>query len=159
MQMNCNKGRLNKLVTVQVKKLYEDAVIPTQGSDYAAGADLYAYLPGEKLVEIAPHETVMIGSGIAASIPAEYWGGVFARSGLASKQGLSPANKVGVVDPDYRGEIKIALHNHSEEMRSVKHGDRIAQLVIVPLPRVLYEAVSELDDTKRGDGGFGHTGV
>lgn len=147
------------LVTIQIKRMYEDALIPTQGSDYAAGADLYAYLPGDKLVEIAPHETVMIGSGIAAAIPREYWGGVFARSGLASKYGLSPANKVGVIDPDYRGEIKVALHNHSEEMRVVKHGDRIAQLVIIPLPMVLYETVLELDDTARGDGGFGHTGV
>lgn len=147
------------LVTVQIKKLYEDAVIPTQGSDFAAGADLYAYLPGEKMVKIAPHETAMIGSGIAAAIPPEYWGGVFARSGLASKQGLAPANKVGVVDPDYRGEIKVALHNHSEETQAVKHGDRIAQFVIVPLPKVQYDVVSELDDTERGDGGFGHTGA
>ena len=146
------------MVTVQIKKMYEDAVIPTPGSDYAAGADLYAYLPGEKLVEIAPHETVMIGSGVAAAIPHEYWGGVFARSGLASKHGLAPANKVGVVDPDYRGEIKVALHNHSEETQVVKHGDRIAQLVIVPLPHVRYDEVMELDDTERGSGGFGHTG-
>lgn len=147
------------MVTVQIKKLYEDVTIPTQGSDYAAGADLYAYLPGEKLVEIAPHETAMIGTGIATAIPSECWGGVFARSGLASKQGLAPANKVGVIDPDYRGEIKVALHNHSEETQIVKHGDRVAQLVIIPLPKVLYDVVLELDDTERGDGGFGHTGA
>lgn len=146
-------------VIIQIKKLYEDAIIPTQGSDRAAGADLYAYLPGKKMVEIAPHETVMIGSGVAVAIPPEYWGGVFARSGLASKYGLAPANKVGVVDPDYRGEIKVALHNHSEEIQSVKHGDRIAQFVIVPLPKAIYEEVVELDDTERGTGGFGHTGV
>lgn len=146
------------MVTVQIKKMYEDAVIPTLGSDYAAGADLYAYLPGEKLVEIAPHETVMIGSGVAAAIPREYWGGVFARSGLASKHGLAPANKVGVVDPDYRGEIKVALHNHSEDVQIVRHGDRIAQFIIVPLPSAVYEEVVDLDDTERGDGGFGHTG-
>ena len=100
----------------------------------------------------------MIGTGIAAAIPKMYWGGVFARSGLASKNGLAPANKVGVIDPDYRGEIKVALHNHSDEYQNVCHGDRIAQLVIVPLPRTTYQEVVDLDDTERGDGGFGHTG-
>lgn len=147
------------LVNVKIKKLYDDATIPTFGSEYAAGADLYAYLPGKEPVEIAPHQTVMIGSGVAAAIPPGYWGGVFARSGLASKRGLAPANKVGVADADYRGEIKIALHNHSEETEVIKHGDRIAQFVIVPLPQVTYEVVTELDDTERGDGGFGHTGT
>ena len=145
-------------VNIRVKKLYEDAIIPTQGSDYAAGGDLYAYITGEKLVGIHPGETVMIGTGIAMSIPNMYWGGVFARSGLASKKGLAPANKVGIVDPDYRGEIKVALHNHSDEYQVVCHGDRIAQFVIVPLPKTTYSEVKDLDDTARGDGGFGHTG-
>ena len=147
------------ITSVKIKKLYEDAIVPTQGSEYAAGADLYAYIPGKESIEIAPHETAMIGSGLAAAIPCTYWGGVFARSGLASKSGLAPANKVGVVDPDYRGEIKVALHNHSDNAQVVKHGDRIAQLVIVPLPAVTYMVVDDLDSTERGDGGFGHTGV
>lgn len=147
------------VTSVKIKKLYEDAIVPTQGSEYAAGADLYAYIPSKEPIEIAPHETAMIGSGLAAAIPCAYWGGVFARSGLASKSGLAPANKVGVVDPDYRGEIKVALHNHSDNAQVVKHGDRIAQLVIVPLPAVTYMVVDDLDSTERGDGGFGHTGV
>ena len=144
---------------IRVKKLHDDAVVPTLGSQGAAGADLYAYLPGKEPVEIRPHETVMIGSGVAVSIPNDYWGGVFARSGLASKNGLAPANKVGVVDPDYRGEVKVALHNHSDELQVVRHGDRIAQFVVVPLPKVEYEETEELDDTERGAGGFGHTGA
>lgn len=145
-------------VNIRVKKLYEDAIIPTQGSNYAAGGDLYAYIPGDKLIGIRPGDTAMIGTGIATAIPKMYWGGVFARSGLASKSGLAPANKVGVIDPDYRGEIKVALHNHSDEYQTVCHGDRIAQLVIIPLPRTTYQEVVDLDDTERGDGGFGHTG-
>ena len=145
-------------ITVRIKKLYEDAIIPTQGSDWAAGADLYAYIPGTDAIEIPPHETTMIGTGIAAAIPPQYWGGVFARSGLSSKQGLAPANKVGVIDPDYRGEIIVALHNHSECKKVVRHGDRIAQFVIVPLPRVTFKETDELDVTTRGSGGFGHTG-
>lgn len=145
-------------VCIRVKKIYEDAVAPTLGSEYAAGGDLYAYIPGFKSITIKPHETKFIGTGICAAIPKIYWGGVFARSGLASKQGLAPANCVGVIDPDYRGEIKVALHNHSDEMRVVNHGDRIAQLVIVPLPKTTYRCVEYLDETERGDGGFGHSG-
>ena len=145
-------------VNIRVKKLYEDAIIPTQGSDYAAGGDLYAYIPEKKCVEIGPGETVVIGTGIATALPKIYWGGIFARSGLATKCGLAPANAVGVLDADYRGEIKVALHNHSDEYQTVCHGDRIAQLVIVPLPKVTYREVDLLDETARGDGGFGHTG-
>lgn len=145
-------------ITIRTKKLYEDAIIPTKGSDWAAGVDLYAYLPGEQQIEIHPHETVMIGTGVAMAIPKLYWGGIFARSGLASKSGLAPANKVGVIDPDFRGEIKVALHNHSEELQIVRHGDRIAQLVIIPLPSVVYREATELDETERGSGGFGHSG-
>lgn len=149
-------------VNIRVKKIYEDAMIPTQGSEWAAGADLYAYISDNgygRDIGIAPGQTVMVGTGISMAIPKAYWGGVFARSGLASKQGLAPANCVGVVDPDYRGEVKVALHNHSDEHRLIQHGDRIAQLVIVPLPRATYKEVRELDDTARGDGGFGHTGA
>lgn len=146
-------------VCIRVKKIYDDAVIPTQGSDWAAGGDLYAYIPGEKAIGIAPHETVKIGTGITAAIPRQYWGGVFARSGLATKNGLAPANKVGVIDPDYRGEIIVSLHNDSEYNQVVRHGDRIAQLVIVPLPNVTYKETDSLDITARGDGGFGHTGT
>lgn len=146
-------------VNIRIKKLYEDAMLPKQGSEWAAGADLYAYIPGKEPISIKAHETVMIGTGIAASIPRTYWGGIFARSGLASKNGLAPANKCGVIDPDYRGEIKVSLHNHSEEEQMVRHGDRIAQLVIVPMPRVSYSEADSLDETERGSGGFGHTGV
>lgn len=146
-------------VNIRVKKLYDDAMIPTMGSDWAAGGDLYAYIPGKEPVEIPPHHTVKIGTGIAAAIPKRYWGGVFARSGLSTKSGLAPANKVGVIDPDYRGEIIVSLHNHSDEMQAVKHGDRIAQFVIVPLPQVNYIPTNELDETARGNGGFGHTGA
>lgn len=146
-------------VNIRVRKLFEDAIIPDQGSEWAAGGDLRAYIPGKGAVTIYPHETVMIGTGIATAIPKMYWGGIFARSGLASKQGLAPANKVGVIDPDYRGELKVALHNHSDEIKTVWHGDRIAQLVIVPLPKVTYSEVTDLDETERGAGGFGHTGV
>lgn len=146
-------------VNIRVKKLYEDAMIPTQGSQWAAGGDLYVYLPDKGEIAIPPHQTAMIGTGIIAAIPRTYWGGVFARSGLASKQGLAPANCVGVVDPDYRGEIKVALRNNSDEQRVVCHGDRIAQLVIIPLPKTTYSEAEDLDDTARGEGGFGHTGV
>lgn len=134
-------------------------MIPTMGSDWAAGGDLYAYIPGKEPIEIPPHHTIKIGTGIAVAIPKRYWGGVFARSGLATKSGLAPANKVGVVDPDYRGEVIVALHNHSDEMQVVKHGDRIAQFVIVPLPQVHYIPTDDLGDTTRGGGGFGHTGT
>lgn len=146
-------------MNISVKKLYPDAVIPTFGSADAAGADLYAYIPGDKLIDIHPHCTVKIGTGVAMAIPSGYWGGVFARSGLATKKGLAPANKVGVVDPDYRGEIIVALHNDTDEIQNVSHGDRIGQLVIVPVPAVTYVEAAELDDTVRGCGGFGHTGV
>ena len=149
-------------INIRVKKLYEDATIPTQGSDWAAGADLYAYIPNNgcgRDIGIDPGQTVFVGTGLSMAIPKAYWGGVFARSGLASKQGLAPANCVGVVDPDYRGEVKVALYNHSDEPRLIQHGDRIAQLVIVPLPNVTYREAQELDETTRGTGGFGHTGV
>ena len=141
---------------IKVKKLDERAILPTQGSEYAAGADLYALC--DKNVTIEPHATVMIHTGLAMEIPEGYAGLIFARSGLASKKGLAPANKVGVVDPDYRGEFMVALHNHSEEARVVECGERIAQLVIVPFLKPSFELADELNDTKRGTGGFGSTG-
>lgn len=144
---------------VLVKKLHKDSVIPHFGSAYAAGADLHAYLNGVDRVVINPHDTVKIGSGIAVAIPIGYWGGIYARSGLATKNGLRPANAVGVLDADYRGEIIVALHNDSDAPQIVNHGDRIAQLVITPVPYIIYKEAAELDITERGSGGFGHTGV
>jgi len=141
---------------IQLKKLNPKAVIPTRGSKYAAGYDLYACISED--VTVLPHETQKIGTGIALSLPEGYFGAVFARSGLASRQGLRPANCVGVCDSDYRGEYIVALHNDGEEPKTVKNGDRIAQLVIMPFLPVDFEEVSELDDTERGAGGFGSTG-
>lgn len=144
---------------VKVKKLKANSVIPTLGSKEAAGMDLYACPDLYSEVEIAPHETVKIGTGLAMEIPTGYAGLVFARSGLATKSGLRPANCVGVVDSDYRGEIIVAVHNDSSETRAVCTGDRIAQLVIVPYLRFTPVEVNELSDTERGSGGFGHTGI
>ncbi len=142
---------------VKVKKLISRAHIPSYGSEYAAGADLYALTEGE--VTINPHETVLIHTGISLEIPAGYAGLVYARSGLASKRGLAPANKVGVIDSDYRGEIMVALHNHSEIPAAVSDGERIAQIIITPYLPAVYEEAEELDDTERGTGGFGSTGT
>ncbi|MGN0380095.1 MAG: dUTP diphosphatase [Butyrivibrio sp.] len=141
---------------VKVKKLREDAILPTYGSEYAAGADLYACMDAP--VTIEPHSTVMLHTGLAMEIPAGYAGLIYARSGLASKRHLAPANKVGVVDPDYRGEFMIALHNHSEEPQTVEPGERIAQLVITPFITANFNVADELDETVRGEGGFGSTG-
>ena len=143
---------------ISMKKLRESAVLPRRGSDFAAGYDLYAAPEGGGSVAIAPHETAMIGTGLAAAIPAGYFGGIFARSGLASKQGLRPANCVGVVDADYRGEICVALHNDTDEPRTVRSGDRIAQLVILPFLAAEFEETDDLSETDRGAGGFGSTG-
>lgn len=146
-------------VNIRIKRVREDAIVPTQGSANAAGFDLYAYFNEGDHVVIQPHTTVMVGTGVAVAIPNRYWGGIFARSGLATKQGLRPANCTGVIDPDYRGELIVALHNDFNTARVVKHGDRIGQLVIIPLPDVSYDIVDDLDETARGDGGFGHTGI
>ena len=141
---------------INVKKLNEKAVLPTYGSQYAAGADLYACLESD--VTIAPGETVMIHTGLAMEIPEGYAGLIYARSGLASKKGLAPANKVGVVDSDYRGEFMVALHNHSKVPATVSNGERIAQMVITPVLTANFVTVDELSDTVRGAGGFGSTG-
>ena len=141
---------------IQLKKLREGAVMPKRGSEYSAGYDLFACIDAP--VTLAPHETVKIGTGISASVPEGYFGAVFARSGLAAKQGLRPANCVGVCDSDYRGEYIVALHNDTEFPQTVSSGDRIAQLVILPFIEADFEFVDELDDTGRGAGGFGSTG-
>lgn len=142
--------------SVKIKKLNENAIIPTYGSEFAAGADLYAC--ENEAVTINPHETLLVHTGIAMEIPTGYAGLIYARSGIASKRGLAPANKVGVVDSDYRGEIMVALHNHSEEAQTIDSGERIAQLVIAPYVTADFILSDELDDTKRGEGGFGSTG-
>ncbi len=143
-------------MTVNIKKLDPDAKLPAYGSEYAAGADLYACLKEE--TSIPAGETKVIPTGIALELPAGCAGLVYARSGLATKQGLAPANKVGVIDPDYRGEVMVALHNHSGEARTVCPGDRIAQLVITPYIAAVFEERAELSQTVRGAGGFGSTG-
>ncbi|MBM6897370.1 dUTP diphosphatase [Pseudoflavonifractor capillosus] len=142
--------------SVAVKLLDPRAKMPTYGSVDAAGADLYAVTDAS--IEVQPGETVLIHTGLAMAIPQGFVGLVYARSGLATKQGLAPANKVGVIDADYRGELMVALHNHSSETRTVEQGDRIAQLVIAPYLTAQFIQQEELDDTVRGEGGFGSTG-
>jgi len=140
---------------IKIKKLYEDSIIPTRGSDDAAGYDLYAHVDAA----IPPHCTVKIGTGVAIQPPKGTFGAVFARSGLAAKQGLRPANCVGVCDYDYTGEYIVALHNDSTETRVIEKEDRIAQLIFIPYVDVSFVEVAELEETERGDGGFGSTGA
>ena len=142
---------------VNVKLLDPRATMPTYGTEFSAGADLYS-LKGEA-VEIPPHCTVLVHTGIAMEIPEGYAGLIFARSGLATKRNLAPANKVGVIDADYRGEIMVALHNHGETAQIIDGAERIAQLSIVPFLKAEFDQVSELSDTVRGSGGFGSTGT
>ena len=141
---------------VRVKLLREGAKLPTYGSAQAAGADLYACL--EAAVTVAPGETAFIPTGIALEVPLGCAGLIYARSGMACKRGLAPANKVGVVDSDYRGEILVALHNHGNISQTVENGERIAQFVITPVLTPAYEAAEALSDTARNQGGFGSTG-
>lgn len=143
--------------TVKLKKLTDNAVIPTYGTEFSAGADLYAAM--ENAVAINPGETQFIHTGIALEIPAGLVGLVYARSGMACKKGVAPANKVGVIDSDYRGEIMVALHNHSKETLTVAPGDRIAQLVLAPYITAVFEETDNLEDSVRGAGGFGSTGT
>ena len=145
------------MTEVKVKKLRPGAKLPTFGSEFAAGADLYACL--EEGVTIDSHETKLIPTGIAMEIPVGWAGLVYARSGLAMKRDLAPANKVGVVDADYRGELMVALHNHGTQPQTVEPGERIAQLVLTPYLQAHYYEVPELSDTARGSGGFGSTGT
>ncbi|MBQ3192875.1 MAG: dUTP diphosphatase [Oscillospiraceae bacterium] len=144
------------MASVRVKLLKEGAKLPSYGSAMAAGADLYACL--EQPVTIAPGKTAFVPTGIALEVPAGCAGLIYARSGLACKQGLAPANKVGVVDSDYRGEIIVALHNHGETAKTLDNGERIAQFVITPVLTPAYEIAQELSDTARNTGGFGSTG-
>lgn len=141
---------------IAVKKLRENALLPTYGSPEAAGADLYACL--EAPVTIAPGETVFIPTGLAMEVPKGCAGLIYARSSLGTKRGLAPANKVGVIDSDYRGEVSVALHNHSAAPQVINPQDRIAQLLITPVLTPPYEEAEELTDTQRGAGGFGSTG-
>ena len=143
-------------MTVRLKKLDPRAALPKYGSAAAAGADLCAL--ADAPITIAPSETVLVHTGIALEIPAGYVGLVYARSGLASKRGLAPANKVGVIDADYRGEIMVALHNHGTAPQTIEPSERIAQLVIAPFLSVDFEETDDLSDTARGAGGFGSTG-
>ena len=141
---------------IKVLKLNENAILPTYGSLEAAGADLYACLDAP--VTIQPGQTVFITTGLSMEIPKGCAGLIYARSGLACKQDLAPANKVGVVDSDYRGEILVALHNHGTQSQRVEHGERIAQFVITPVLTPAYVAAESLSDTQRNTGGFGSTG-
>ena len=141
---------------INIKKLTDTAKTPTRGSEHAAGYDLYADVKNQ--VTISPHETEKIGTGLAVEIPDGYFGAIFARSGLAAKEGLRPANCVGVCDSDYRGEYIVAIHNDSNEPRVIDPGERIAQLVVMPYLAVIFEEVTELTDTNRGEDGFGSTG-
>ena len=142
---------------VRIKKLRENAVVPTYGSEFAAGADLYAAI--EEAVTIEANETKLIPTGLAMELPTGYAGLVYARSGLASKRGLAPANKVGVIDSDYRGEVMVVLHNHGTKAQTIEEGERIAQMVIAPYVTANFILSDSLDDTVRGEGGFGSTGT
>ena len=143
---------------LKIKKIHPAAILPTYGSAGAAGADLYALPEGDPIV-INPGETVMIHTGLSMAIPDGYVGLNFARSGLDSKRGLAPANKVGVIDSDYRGELMVALHNHGNIPQIVEPGDRVAQFLIMPVIQANFCEVDELDETDRGAGGFGSTGT
>lgn len=141
---------------IRVKKLHPKAILPTYGSADAAGADLYACL--EESVTIQPGEVFWVPTGIALEVPAGCAGLVYARSSMGAKRGLAPANKVGVIDPDYRGEIRVVLLNHSQQPQTLEPGERVAQFVITPVLTPAYEEAEELSDTSRGAGGFGSTG-
>lgn len=143
--------------TVHVKILRQGAILPTYGSPYSAGADLYACL--EAPVTIQPGQTQWIPTGLAMEIPVGYAGLVYARSGMACKRGVAPANKVGVIDSDYRGELTVVLYNHGSEPQTISHGDRVAQLVITACLCPDFQEAEELGDTQRGQGGFGSTGT
>ena len=142
---------------MRIKKLRENAFVPTYGSPESAGADLYACLESDVIIE--PGKTVFIPTGLAMEVPKGYAGLIYARSSLGSKRGLAPANKVGVVDSDYRGEVMVALHNHGAAAQTIAHGERIAQLLVTPVLAPAFELCDDLTDTLRGQGGFGSTGA
>ena len=143
-------------LNVLFKKVNPSAIAPEYGTSGAAGADLHVVLTEN--VEIKPHQTVMLHTGLSVAIPQGYVGLVYPRSGLACKYGVAPANKVGVIDEDYRGEIMVALHNHSEDTHIIHPNDRVAQMIVMPYPKCNYIEVDSLDDTARGGNGFGSTG-
>jgi dUTP pyrophosphatase len=145
------------MMKIDIKKLNDRTLLPTRGSEQAAGWDLYSN--NEEAVNIEAHATVMIGTGLSMAIPNSYFGAVFARSGLASKQGLRPANCVGVIDEDYRGELIVALHNDTNVMKTINPNERIAQIVIMPYLAVEFDEKDTLDETSRGSNGFGSTGI
>lgn len=142
---------------INIKKLSSNAKIPSYATDFAAGSDLYS--SSSEKISFNPGETKLIKTGIAMEIPLGYAGLIYARSGLATKRGLAPANKVGVIDSDYRGEIMVALHNHTNEVKEIDPYERIAQLVITPYVKGLFNEVDDLNETKRGENGFGSTGT
>lgn len=142
---------------IKIKKLTETATIPTCGTAESAGYDLYG--DNDDVIQIAPHSTIKIPTGIAMAIPNGYFGAVYARSGLATKKGLRPSNCVGILDADYRGNVIVALHNDTDELMEVNPHERIAQLIIQKFEPIVFNEVEELDETKRGVGGFGSTGV
>lgn len=149
---------------MRIKLLSDTAKLPTKGSAEAAGYDLYANIPNADSIVIAPHTTKLIETGLIIEIPTGYWAGIYARSGLAAKQGLRPANCCGVIDSDYRGELMVALHNDTDNHQYIKHGDRIAQLIFHKhyfnyFKDEEWEVVNELTSTTRGEGGFGSTGT
>ena len=153
------KQIVKRMKIINIKKTDENAKIPTYGSEFAAGSDLYAVIHNEEnRVEILPGETAFIDTGIVMEIPNGYVGLVYARSGLSCKQGLAPANKVGVIDSDYRGNIMVALYNQSNETRIVSEGDRIAQIIIQPVEQFGFKVTENLSNTVRGNGGFGSSG-
>ena len=147
---------IEKMSTINIKKLHPHAILPTYGSIEAAGADLYACL--DEPITVQPGQTAWIPTGFAMEVPKDCAGLVYARSGLACKKGLAPANKVGVIDSDYRGPVTVVLYNHGSEPQTISHGERIAQMVITPVLTPAYQEVQELTDTGRGQGGFGSTG-
>lgn len=157
MRVGCDQ-EFDSMAVVNVVLDDDTAQIPKRADPHSAGYDLYAHIGDMEEFGIMPGETLVIGTGVRAAIPSGYFGGIFARSGLASKKGLRPANCVGVLDESFRGEIKVALHNDSKEMQVIKDGERIAQLVIIPYATVTFEQVDELEKTERGENGFGSTG-
>jgi dUTP pyrophosphatase len=144
-------------MNINIKLLNENAKVPTRGSKYAAGYDLYSATTED--TDIAPHSTVKIGTGISVELPDNTFGAIFARSGLATKKGLRPANCVGVCDSDYRGEYVVPIHNDTDELMTISAGERIAQLIVIPYIPVEFNVVEELNETERGDSGFGSTGT
>lgn len=142
---------------IKIKKINKEAKLPTHGSEYSAGYDLYACIPTETIVK--PFSTLEVGTGLAIALPEGTFGAIYARSGLATREHLRPANCVGIIDSDYRGEIKIIIHNDSEEIQKITPGERVAQLVLQKYIPMSFQEVDELDETARGEGGFGSTGM